>query len=141
MENPTRNKAWVRPAPRVDVQNAGYWKAARDGKLMLAECEVCGKLHHPPQAVCPFCWNSKNKPKFASGRGTVNSFSVVYQNGDPAFKGNLPYVLAYVDLEERISMITNIVNCDVNKVAIGMKVQAVFEQTSDKSGAVVFEPA
>ena len=137
MENVTYN----RPAPRVDVQSAHYWKAAHDGQLMLAECEVCGKLHHPPQVVCPFCWTSKVKPKFACGRGTVNSFSIVYQNGDPAFKHLVPYALTYVDLEEGVSMVTNVVNCDVNKVSIGMKVKSVFEQTSDKTGAVLFEPA
>ncbi|MFY9326898.1 MAG: OB-fold domain-containing protein [Georgfuchsia sp.] len=137
MEDITYN----RPAPRVDVSNAAYWKAAFDSQLMLAECGVCSKLHHPPQAVCPFCWSSRIKPKFASGHGTVNSYSIVYQSGDPAFKHLVPYVLAYVDLEEGLSMVTNVVNCDINKVSIGMKIKSVFEQTSDKTGAVLFEPA
>lgn len=130
-----------RPVPRVDASNAAYWMAAHDGQLMLAECDACGKLHHPPQAVCPFCWNAKCSQKYASGYGTLNSFTVVHQNGDPTFAHLVPYVLAYVDLQEGLSMITNIVNCDVNDVAIGMKVKAVFEQTSDKTGAVLFEPA
>lgn len=135
------HKSWSRPAPRVDVSNAAYWRAAHDGRLLLGECVACGKLHHPPQAVCPFCWNAKVEPKFASGRGTVNSFTVVHQNSDPAFKDNVPYVLGYVDLEEGVSMISNIVNCSIDEVIIGMKVKAVFEQTSSNTGAVLFEPA
>lgn len=135
-----KDKNWSRPAPRVDASNAGYWKAAHDGHLMLGECEACGKRHHPPQAVCPFCWNGPVQPSFASGRATVNSFSVVHQNSDPAFKGNVPYVLAYVDLEEGVSMMTNIVNCTLDRISIGMKLTAVFEATSDTTGAVLFEP-
>lgn len=131
----------ARPAPRVDVSNAEYWQAAHDGQLMLAECGACNRLHHPPQTLCPFCWHSEVKPLIASGRGSVNSFSIVYQNGDVAFKSNVPYVLAYVALDEGLLMISNVVNCAIDKVRIGMKVRAVFEQTSDTTGAVLFEPA
>ena len=142
MENTTKSSASsARPAPRVNQENAPYWKAAHDGKLMLAECTACGKIHHPPQFVGPFCWSTKVKPTFAGGRGTVNSFSVIHQTAAPGFRERVPYVLAYVDLEEGVSLVSNVVNCDVNKVSIGMAVKAVFEPLSGDTGAVLFEPA
>lgn len=130
-----------RPAPRATAETAAYWKALHDGKLMLAQCESCGKLSHPPQAVCAFCWGSKLKPRFAAGGGTLNSFSIIRQTADPSFKGRVPYVLAYVDLDEGVSLVSNVIHCEIDRLKIGMQLKAVFEQTSDDTGAVLFEPA
>ena len=136
----TPSQPMPRPAPRVTAETAAYWKALHDGKLMLSECEACGKLSHPPQAVCAFCWSGKVKPKFASGRGKLNSFSVIHQTADPAFRARVPYALAYVDLDEGVSLVSNVVNCDLAKLAVGMPVKAVFEALSGDTGAVLFEP-
>jgi uncharacterized OB-fold protein len=130
-----------RPAPRATPETAEYWKALHEGRLMLSECESCGKLSHPPQAACAFCWRGKLKPRQAAGGATLNSFSIIRQTADPAFKARVPYVLAYVDLEEGVSLVSNVINCDIDKVAVGMKLRAVFEQTSADTGVVLFEPA
>ena len=53
----------------------------------------------------------------------------------------MPYVLAYVDLDEGVSLVSNVINCDIADVKIGMKLKPVFEQTSEDSGAILFEPA
>lgn len=141
-ESNTKNPvAAPRPAPRVTPETRAYWQAMHDGKLMLSDCESCGKLSHPPQGVCAFCWGGRLKPKFASGRGTLNSFSIIRQTADPSFKGRVPYVLAYVDLDEGVSLVSNVINCDIERVRIGMPLKAVFEQLSDDTGAVLFEPA
>jgi len=134
-------QATPRPAPRVTPETKAYWQALHDGRLMLSECESCGNLSHPPQGVCAFCWRGTVKPKFASGGGTLNSYSVIRQTADPSFKDSVPYVLAYVDLDEGVSLVSNVINCDIDKVSVGMKLQAVFEQLSDDTGVVLFEPA
>lgn len=136
-----KTPATPRPAPRVTAETKAYWQALHDGKLTLSECEACGKLSHPPQAVCAFCWGGKVKPKVASGRGTLNSFSIIRQTADPTFKARVPYVLAYVDLDEGVSLVSNVINCDIAEVKIGMKLKPVFEQTSEDTGAILFEPA
>ena len=53
----------------------------------------------------------------------------------------MPYVLAYVDLDEGVSLVSNVIHCEIDKLKIGMQLKAVFEQTSDDTGAVLFEPA
>jgi uncharacterized OB-fold protein len=130
-----------RPAPRITPETAAYWKALREGRLMLSECESCGKISHPPQGVCAFCWGGRLKPKFAGGGGTLNSFSIIRQTADPAFKSRVPYVLAWVDLDEGVSLVSNVIGCDIGSVRIGMRLRAVFEPLSDDAGAVLFEPA
>jgi uncharacterized OB-fold protein len=70
-----------------------------------------------------------------SGRGEVYSFTVIRQiagrAASQAFQSDIPYVVAWVDLDEGPRMITNIIGCPVENVAIGMKVAVVFEQASN----------
>ena len=130
-----------RPTPRITPQTAAYWKAANEGRLLLGTCGNCNKLCHPPQAVCPFCWSSKVGVKAASGRGRLNAFTVVHQAAVPAFRERVPYVVAYVELEEGLFVNSNVINCDPNLVKIGMPLKAVFETLSEQAGASLFEPA
>jgi acetyl-CoA acetyltransferase len=62
-----------------------------------------------------------------SGRGTVLGFTVNHQQWLPDFPP--PYVVAVVALDEDASarLTTNIVGCDPDGVAIGMRVRVVFE--------------
>lgn len=130
-----------RPAPRITPQTALYWKAASEGRLLLGTCGDCGKLCHPPQAVCPFCWSSNVGTQAASGKGRLNAFTVVHQSAVPAFRDRIPYVVAYVELEEGLYVNSNVVHCDPNAVKIGMPLKATFERLSGDAGAVLFEPA
>ena len=59
----------------------------------------------------------------ASGRGTVYTFSVTRRAGP------IPFAIAYVTLEEGPTMMTNLVDCDLDAVRIGDKVQVVFKPT------------
>jgi uncharacterized OB-fold protein len=51
------------------------------------------------------------------------------------------YVIAYVTLEEGVSMMTNIVDCDPDTVSIGQKVELAFQDTEDGQKVPVFKPA
>ena len=62
----------------------------------------------------------------SSGRGTIYTFSVTNQNPQRGFRDSLPYVVAYIDLEEGVKMFANIVDCKPEEVKIGMPVEAVF---------------
>ncbi len=130
-----------RPAPRVTPQTAAYWKAAHIGELLLGACAECGKLCHPPQSVCPFCWSSNVATRSASGRGRLNAFTLVYQSAVPAFRERLPYAIAYVELDEGLYMLSNLINCDPDKITVGMALKAVFEPLNEEAGAILFEPA
>lgn len=129
-----------RPAPRLTSQTAGYWKAARQGQLLLGDCAACGKLSHPPQTVCPFCWTSAPGSRAASGKATLNSFTVVHQSGVPALRERLPYIVAYVELEEGLCLLSNLVNCPPAEARIGMALRVLFEPINDDAAAVLFEP-
>jgi uncharacterized protein len=74
-----------------------------------------------------------------SGLATVYSFSVVDRPPSPDLPGR--YVLALVDLDEGVRMMTHVVDCDPADVRIGMRVSVLFQPVSDEISLPMFRPA
>ena len=122
------------PPPAVNPENKPYFDAAAQGKLVIKKCAACGEFHHYPRALCPYCFSDKTEWKDAKGTGTVYTYSVL-RRGAPE-----PYCIAYVTLDEGVSMLTNIVDCDLDAVRIGMKVKVAFKPTEDGAPVPMFTP-
>jgi len=76
----------------------------------------------------------------ASGKGKVHTFTVMMDMVEPRFWEDLPYVLAMVDLDEGIRMMTRIVDCDPESVQIDMAVEVVFQDITDECALPFFKP-
>ncbi|HBA33903.1 MAG TPA: DNA-binding protein [Gammaproteobacteria bacterium] len=120
-------------APVVNDESKPYWEAAINGKLLVKKCNACGEAHHYPRTICPFCFSDDTIWTEASGRGTIYSYSVMR-------KATVPYVMAYVTLEEGPTMMTNIVECNVDALAIGQPVNVVFQDTGEGTALPMFTP-
>lgn len=133
-DKPVRPPAGPRKvsAPRVLPESLAYWQAADEGKLLIKKCHACGEVHHYPRDICPHCLSSDTAWQQAVGTGTVYSFSTMGQ-------GDAAYTLAYVTLQEGITLMTNLVDCDPAKVAIGDQVRVVFKPT-DGHAVPMFTP-
>lgn len=127
------------PEPGITPETEQFWEATTDGRLLLKRCEDCGRVHYYPRAHCPHCGSKATDWTEASGHGTVYSFSVPRQAGGE-FGGATPYVLAYVELAEGPRMLTNVVGCDPDDVAVGMPVEVAFEAASDDAALPRFRP-
>src|SRR5881397_69448 len=114
------------PAPAVNPEIKPFFDAAAQGTLMLKKCAACGQAHHYPRAICPFCASDRTEWITASGRGTIYSYSVMR-------RVPVPYAIAYVTLEEGVTMMTNIVDCNLDAIRIGQRVKVVFKPpTADR---------
>jgi uncharacterized OB-fold protein len=71
----------------------------------------------------------------------VYTFTVTHQNQAPGFRDELPYVLAYVELEEGVRLLTNIVGCPPDEVRIGTPVEVVFDDVTTEVTLPRFRPA
>jgi uncharacterized OB-fold protein len=129
-----------RPLPVIDEESRGFWEACGRHELQLQRCGACGRLRHPPRAVCPACLSSEVQWVRASGRGAVYSFTVTHQNHAPAFRRRLPYVLAIVELEEGVRLMTNVVGCEPDAVRIGMPVEVEWEDVGPGLSLPAFRP-
>ena len=53
----------------------------------------------------------------------------------------VPYAIAYVTLDEGVTMMTNIVDCDLDTIRIGQAVRVVFRPTEGGPPVPMFAPA
>jgi uncharacterized OB-fold protein len=123
------------PAPAVNPENKAYFDAAAAGKLLVKFCAGCKSYHHYPRAICPFCFSDRTEWREAKGTGTVYTYSVL-RRGVPE-----PYCIAYVTLEEGVSMLTNLVDCDFDAVKIGMPVKVTFKPSDGGAPVPMFTRA
>jgi uncharacterized OB-fold protein len=128
-------------APQIDWESRAYWEGAGRGELVLQRCRACHVVQHRPRGLCVSCLSDDIEHFVASGRGEVYTYSIVHQNQMPNFRNALPYVVAYVQLEEGPQLLTNIVGCEPDSVSIGMSVRVDFVPTEDaQSGDILGVP-
>ena len=132
-------KDYKKPLPHLDEENRWFFEACARHQLVLQKCSSCGTVRFYPRALCPSCMSSKTDYVRASGRGRVYTFTVTHQNQAPGFRDELPYVMAYVELEEGLRILTNVVNTPPNEVTIGMPVEVLFEDIDENLAIPKFQ--
>ena len=127
-----------RPYPIITEDGVAFWLRAKEGVLAIQKCRACSHAQMPPWQTCRHCMSSDIEWVTASGRGTVYSFSVVHY---PPYEGlEAPYAFAVIELEEGVRMATNVINCSMDEVKIGMRVRVCFRSISDQVALPFFEP-
>lgn len=128
-----------RALPLLDDNNTAYWTGGEKGDLLIHRCSACGYYVHPPVNFCPECEGREVAPQPVSGKGTVETFTVVHQQWVPGLE--VPYVLALVTMAEQddVRLACNIVNCAPDEVTFGMPLKVLFEQNEDV-WVPLFEP-
>lgn len=104
---------------KEDVSGTAEWRSP-SGALQLGHCNACKSDHYYPRRVCPFCFSPDVGRTEATGRGRVYSYSF------SARGPNGPNILAYVTLDEGVTMLTNLVDVEPTDVAIDMCVTVDF---------------
>lgn len=122
-------------APQVYPDNQAFWDAANEQRLMVKFCKACGKTHWYPRPLCPHCGSADTELRAASGKGTIYTVSVTRRAGPTA------YAMAYVTLDEGVTMMTNIVDCDLDALRIGDRVEVVFKPSDGGPLVPMFRPA
>ena len=133
------NVSTRRPAPLADQDTAPFWEAARSRRLVAQFCESCAELVFPPKPYCPECLDALGW-KELSGRGKVYSFCISRMNFVKGYQA--PYAVAWISLDEDETCImnSNILDCAIEDVRIGMPVEVVFEERPDGVVVPQFRP-
>lgn len=121
----------TRLPPTISADTEFFWNGLRDNKLLIQRCKGCGTLRHPPRPMCPHCRSLEWEAVESSGRGTVYSFVMPHEPKFPFFE--YPYVVALVELEEGIRVVSNLTDIDPADVTVGMPVEVYF-QSFDAAG-------
>ncbi|MGI6873440.1 Zn-ribbon domain-containing OB-fold protein [Amycolatopsis sp. 3B14] len=133
----------LRTAPVPTPLTEPYWDAARRGELVLQQCADCARFTHPPAEWCRFCGSERRGFAPVSGVGVVETFSVVHRTFAPGFAGRVPYVIAWVGLDEQpgLRMFGNVLGVPADHVHIGQRVELVFEEIDGFGTVPNFQPA
>jgi uncharacterized protein len=127
----TAEEAARKPLPTPDADTAAFWRGLSDGKLLLQHCKDCGHVQYYQQAICRACGSENIEHRPASGRGKVHSFSVVHRAPGPAFKGDVPYAVILVELEEGPRMISTFTGGAPGEVTFDMDVVLVLDRQNE----------
>jgi uncharacterized OB-fold protein len=111
-----------RPDP-ADADDARFWQSLDDGELRIQRCASCHVFRHPPRPVCAHCGATEREWEPVSGNGEVWSFTVVHPPTLPAFSGRTPYGAVVVRLDEGVFLVSSVVDCPVDELAVGMRVE------------------
>ncbi len=120
-----------------------YWEGAKQHRLVLKRCADCGRYSHPPLPTCPRCQSEKMVATPVSGKGTLYSYSVMRNAGNPGFESEIPYAVAIVELTEQKALFTvsNLRDCPLDQIKIGMPLEVVFEDVTPEVTLPQFRPA
>jgi hypothetical protein len=129
------------PRPLNPELTRPFWEAAKRHELVMPRCKTCDQLFFYPRSECPRCLGSDLEWVPVSGRGRLHSFTIINQPANAAFRDDVPYVYAVVQLIEGPRMISNLVECDVESVSVDMPVEAVFDDVTPEWTLVKFKPA
>jgi len=124
-----------KPLPERDEDAELFWEAAGRHELVLYQCKICGDyapLQFPIGGTgCLEHGDAKMEWGKVSGKGTVFTFVVFQMAFNPAFKDDVPYNVAMIELEEGPLLMSNVVGCKIEDLKIGMPVEVVFEDVSE----------
>jgi len=106
------------------------------------QCGSCKKIYFPPRESCPICRRKSMKnmdPIKLSGKGKVVTYTIVH-TAPEKFEGQVPYPMAIIQLEEGPRITAQLVDVELDKVKIGMKVEKTFRkiQQDGHIGAIYY---
>jgi uncharacterized protein len=116
----------MRPIPKVSPESLPFWEGCRRGELRLQVCRKCSKINWFPRAFCFNCENDAFDWVVASGKATLETYSIVYRPMSEAWASETPYTLAIVWLEEGIRMVTRLIHPHDAKPIIGESLRVSF---------------
>jgi uncharacterized protein len=94
----------------------------------------------PAKSRCDNCMQPTVNWVQASGKATLYSFALMHQVYHPGFASEVPYIIAQVDLEEGLRILTNLVGCSSSDLQIGMPLEVTFEAITDEVTLPKFRP-
>ena len=121
----------VRPLPRTDeFDTREFWAGTKEKVFRYQQCRNCETVIFYARRHCTGCIDGDLEWKTASGRATLYTYSVVRQSYHPFFRNQVPYAVAWIDLEEGPRILSNVVGVadPLKDIHIGMPLELEWEE-------------
>ena len=108
--------------------SARYWREIPQRyRYEAAKCDGCGQVHFPPRLVCRQCKGRKFSKTVLAQDGVVDTFTVI-RVAPSGFGDEAPYAVGIIRLADGVKITAQIVDCDVETLAIGDPVRLEFRR-------------
>ena len=131
---------YQKPLPLITPVSKVFYDGCKEHKLLFQQCADCGEVVFFPKILCTGCMSRNLEWKESQGRGKIHTFTVTYDYAPPEFMADVPYALAIIELDEGFTMMSNIVECDFDKLACNMPVEVVFDPVTPEITLPKFRP-
>ena len=128
----------AKPMPEPSPESRPYWEGLAQRRLVLQRCADCGRIRHYPQPMCPACHSLAADWVEASGAAMVHSWTVAHHPYHPAFRAELPYVLATADLAEGVRLVAQLRGAA--ELRLGLPLRVGFEPAGEGLVLPVLHP-
>lgn len=129
-----------KPLPEFRPETKPFWDSCKNHELLLPKSKETNKFFFYPRAFSPGDDMSEVVWEKASGKAKVWTYSIHHMGPTKAYKNDGAYVVALVETEEGVKMMTNIINCDPKDVYVGMDVEVVFDDVTPEVTLPKFKP-
>lgn len=132
--------AYKKPLPKPNPDTQPFWDSCKEHQLKFQKCQNCHQVRWPPSIICPVCYSNDTEWIVAGGKGKVYTYAIYHQAFHAAFKKDLPYVTAVIELDEGPHLVTNIVGCKPGEVQCDMPVEVVWDKVTPQFSLPKFKP-
>jgi uncharacterized OB-fold protein len=125
--------------PEITSTDKPFWDAAKRHELTAYRCGNCGTYYSQVTDCCS-CDSPKMGWVKVSGKGEVYTYGIYHQLYHPAWKGDIPYNVAWIRLDEGPLLLSNVVDCNNEDIKVGMPVEVVFDDVTEEVTLPRFRP-
>jgi uncharacterized protein len=119
---------------------AKHWRETPERyRLEAGKCTKCGHINFPGRLICPECGAKEFEMIRLAGTGTLETFTVIHTAPD-GFADLAPYAVGVVKLDEGISILAQIADCNTTELKIGDRLVTKFRRIAEegKNGMIQY---
>ncbi|MHC4548929.1 MAG: Zn-ribbon domain-containing OB-fold protein [Planctomycetota bacterium] len=117
------------------LTTARYWREnPQRYRLEAGKCTGCGTVFFPPRRVCAQCGGRAFETVNLPAEGKVETFTII-RVAPSAFTDQAPYAVALVELGDGTRITSQVVDCDLGAIEIGMPVRVEFRKIFEEGEA------
>lgn len=118
------------PPPGRQGPATPFWKGLVENRLRIQRCRHCRSWQWGPEYICSTCHSFELEWVDVEPKGTIYSWTRIWQATQPALAGAIPYLVVLVELDAApgVRLIGNLLGPGVQPAPIGAAVEGVFEQ-------------
>jgi uncharacterized OB-fold protein len=116
-----------KPLPELEGLHGEFFDFCKQGELRFQRCDDCSSWRHVPREICPECGSWNWQWQVSSGRGKIFTWTTMARPLHPAFKDACPLAAVVVELDEGVRLLSHVVNCPPDELAIDMPVHVIFD--------------